>query len=55
MIAIAVDDERPMLTALQKAVQESEDIEQVYEFGACSEALQWVEENTDITPLRLLA
>ena len=29
MIAIAVDDERPMLTALMKAVQASEDIEQV--------------------------
>ena len=27
MIAIAVDDERPMLTALQKAVRESEDID----------------------------
>lgn len=46
MIAIAVDDERPMLTGLLKAVQASEDIEQVNGFGSCTEALQWIEENT---------
>lgn len=46
MIAIAVDDERPMLTVLMNAVQASEDIEHVQGFGSCTEALQWMEENT---------
>lgn len=46
MIAIAVDDERPMLKALINAVQASEDIEQVQGFGNCTEALQWAEGNT---------
>lgn len=46
MIAMAVDDEKPMLTVLINAVQASEDIEQVQGFGNCTEALQWAEENT---------
>lgn len=45
MIAIAVDDERPMLQALVKAVEVSEDIKKVYEYSSCSEALEWVKEN----------
>lgn len=45
MIAIAVDDEKPMLTALVNAVQSSQDIGKVYEFSSCSEALEWANEN----------
>ena len=35
MIAIAVDDERPMLQALTEAVSASPDIRQVHSFGSC--------------------
>ena len=41
MIAITVDDERPMLTALTKSVQASPDITSVEEFSTCSAALEW--------------
>ncbi|MBE6932591.1 MAG: response regulator [Ruminococcaceae bacterium] len=41
MIAITVDDERPMLTALTQAVWASPDISSVMEFSACSAALEW--------------
>lgn len=43
MIAIAVDDERPMLQALTEAVSASPDIRQVHAFGSCSAALEWLE------------
>lgn len=43
MIAIAVDDERPMLTALSEAVSASPDIRQVHSFTSCSAALSWLE------------
>lgn len=46
MIAIAVDDERPMLTALVNAVKESGDIEVVHEFNTCVSALEWAENNS---------
>ena len=46
MRAIAVDDERPMLTALVNAVKASPDIESVEEFGTCSSALKWMEEKS---------
>ena len=42
MIAIAVDDERPMLQALTEAVSASPDIRQVFSFSACSAALEWM-------------
>lgn len=45
MIAITVDDERPMLNALTKAVAASSDISSVSEFSSCSKALQWVLNN----------
>ena len=49
MIAIAVDDERPMLQALTEAVSASPDIRQVYSFGSCSAALDWLETgNADV-------
>lgn len=41
MIAITVDDERPMLTALTKSVLASPDITSVEEFSTCSAALEW--------------
>lgn len=41
MIAITVDDERLMLTALTKAVLASPDITSVEEFTTCSAALEW--------------
>lgn len=41
MIAITVDDERPMLTALTAAVSASPDISSVTEFSSCSSALEW--------------
>lgn len=41
MIAITVDDERPMLTALTKSVLASPDIASVEEFSTCSAALEW--------------
>lgn len=46
MIAIAVDDERPMLQALAEAVKASPDIRQVHTFSTCSTALEWIESNT---------
>lgn len=46
MRAIAVDDERPMLTALVNAIKASEDIENVMEFGTCSAALEWMQDNS---------
>ena len=45
MIAIAVDDERPMLQALTEAVSASPDIRKVYSFSSCSAALDWLETN----------
>ena len=45
MIAITVDDERPMLNALTDIVKSSPDIEEVYEFSACSAALEWISQN----------
>ena len=45
MIAIAVDDEHPMLQALAEAVEASPDIRQLYTFRSCSSALKWMESN----------
>ena len=45
MIAIAVDDERPMLQALAEAVEASPDIRQLHTFSSCSSALEWLETN----------
>ena len=45
MIAIAVDDEHPMLQALAEAVEASPDIRQLYTFSSCSSALIWMEKN----------
>ena len=45
MIAITVDDERPMLAALTAAVSTSPDISSVTEFATCSAALEWAENN----------
>ena len=45
MIAITVDDERPMLKALTDIVEASSDIEKVYDFSVCSAALEWISEN----------
>ena len=45
MIAIAVDDERPMLEQLSQAVKVSPDVSSVLEFTTCTEALEWVEKN----------
>ena len=36
MIAITVDDERPMLNALTEVVKASPDIIEVYGFSACT-------------------
>ena len=41
MIAITVDDERPMLAALTAAVSASPDISSAMEFTTCSSALEW--------------
>ena len=46
MIAITVDDERPMLKALTNIVKASSDIEAVYDFSVCSDALEWVSKNS---------
>ena len=46
MIAITVDDERPMLAALTAAVSASPDIFSVLEFTTCFSALEWSENNT---------
>ena len=45
MIAITVDDERPMLKALTDSVKVSPDIEEVHDFSACSAALEWISKN----------
>ncbi|MGN0165665.1 MAG: response regulator [Lachnospiraceae bacterium] len=45
MIAITVDDERPMLKTLTTAVSASPDIASVEEFSTCSAALAWVNDN----------
>ena len=45
MIAITVDDERPMLKSLTGIVAESPDIKAVYDFSVCSAALEWISEN----------
>ena len=45
MIAITVDDERPMLNALTDIVKASPDIDMVYDFSACSAALEWIANN----------
>ena len=45
MIAITVDDERPMLKALTDIVKSSPDIEAAYDFSACSAALEWISQN----------
>ena len=45
MIAITVDDERPMLQALVDAVSASPDIRQIFSFTSCSAALSWMETN----------
>ena len=45
MIAITVDDERPMLKALTDIVKSSADVEEVYDFSACSAVVDWIEHN----------
>ena len=45
MIAMTVDDERPVLTALTQAVSLSPDITSVTEFINCDDALEWVKKN----------
>lgn len=45
MVAITVDDERPMLNALTKAVKESPDITEVIEFSTPSAVLEWAASN----------
>ena len=46
MIAITVDDERPMLKALTDIVKSSPDVDEVYDFSVCSAALEWISENS---------
>jgi len=46
MIAITVDDERPMLNALTDIVKSSPDIKKVYDFSVCSAALEWICQNS---------
>ena len=46
MIAITVDDERPMLKALTDIVKASPDIKEVYSFSVCSSALEWIYHNS---------
>lgn len=45
MIAMTVDDERPVLMTLTEAVSASPDISCVTEFSDCDAALEWVEKN----------
>lgn len=45
MIAVAVDDEIPMLMELVNAVKASPDITQVKEFSSCVTTLEWAEKN----------
>ena len=46
MIAITVDDEKLMLKALTDIVKSSPDIQEVYDFSACSAALEWISQNS---------
>ena len=46
MIAITVDDERPMLNALTDIVKGLPGIEAVYDFSVCSAALEWISGNS---------
>lgn len=46
MIALTIDDEKPMLNALTEAVKASPDITGVIAFSACKEALEWAMDNT---------
>lgn len=46
MIAITVDDEKPMLKALTDIVSASPDIQEVYDFSVCSAALEWISQNS---------
>ena len=46
MIAIAVDDEFLMLSALVAAIEASPDIREVTKFSDCEEALEFVKENS---------
>ena len=46
MIAIAVDDEILMLGALESAIKASPDVESVYRFSGCEEALSFVKGNS---------
>ena len=46
MIAITVDDEKPMLNALTDIVKSSPDIEEVHVFSSCTSALEWISENS---------
>lgn len=45
MIALAVDDEKPMLSALIRAVEASSDVTSVIGFSSCTAALEWAKEN----------
>ena len=45
MIAVAVDDEPLMLSALTKAVQASADITAVVDFTSCEDALEFIKSN----------
>lgn len=45
MIALAVDDEKPMLNALIRAVEASSDVASVIGFSSCTAALEWAKEN----------
>ena len=45
MIAVAVDDEPLMLSALTKAVQASDDITAVADFTSCEDALDFIKSN----------
>ena len=46
MIAITVDDERPMLKALTDIVKASPDIKEVYDFSVCSAGFSSSKENS---------
>ena len=46
MIAITVDDERPMLNALTDIVKSSPDIKEVYDFSVCSAVIEWISRNS---------
>lgn len=46
LIAITVDDERPMLKALTDAVSQSADIDGIFSFASCSSALEWISSNS---------